>query len=70
MGKEFNLSKKINSHKESMCEGMIELKDVKEFIKLLKEKEVNDSIKYNYNEVIRLENLFKWIDKLCGEKLR
>ena len=65
--KDFNLSDKIQDwHYEHGCyEDLIQMKDVKEFIKRLKESLVDN---YSLNEIF--VNSFKRdIDKLAGDKL-
>jgi hypothetical protein len=70
MKKGFNLSKKVHSH-------YIYLKDVREFIRLLKEGIINEDIeaKKHNNEIskqsqICFRMILSYIDKLVGEKLR
>lgn len=68
MGKEFNLSEKITNvvNLNNVDISSIPVKDIKEFIKLLKDKleTINGgnwtAIKYN---------IYKKIDKLAGDKL-
>ncbi len=65
MEKEFNLSEKIVevSHYDNPWREHLFVKDVKEFIKLLKEK-FNDDGEYYYYKEIEEE-----IDKLAGDDL-
>jgi len=73
--KEFNLSEKIkedfNVDNQTMCE-WLEIEDVKEFIRLLKEKikhmSVDDSMDYYDN--CNYADFEEEINKLAGEKLR
>jgi len=68
MGKEFNLSEKIDygisvesSKRHPWGQYIIFVRDVKEFIRLLKEK--------TYYDDIVTEEFHKKIDKLAGDKL-
>ncbi len=65
LDKEFNLSEKIATHTFAGEDGImkyIETKDVREFIKLLKEH-------YKWEFPMTFENINKEIDKLAGIKL-
>lgn len=64
---EFNLSKKINNGELSMTGRYINVENVKEFIKLLKEELKED----NLDCILIKEHTIGWhINKLAGEDLK
>ena len=68
MEKEFDLSKKIETHFLKVKPGLISVEDIKEFIRLLK-KELEGEEIYDKYEIGNSEELIKFIDKLAGEQL-
>ena len=64
---EFNLSEKIINNNFNDSGDFLDIEDVKEFIKLLKEEIYNfPSINYHQPDE---DDIIKIIDKLSGEKL-
>ena len=62
---EFNLSEKEVGNPKALDEHVYKSKDVKEFIKLLKEEIENEEFTYTDD----LDRLFPIIDKLAGKEL-
>ena len=66
--KEFNLSEKIwlgNEYNISIHEDFVKVKDIKEFIKRLKE----ELMPFLINSNVQVKETYQIIDKLAGEKL-
>ena len=67
---DFDLSEKIDFYFQSNKDGIIHTKDVKTFIKKLKDNLSKMAKENYYLNDIQKDILFEEIDKLAGEKLR
>ena len=73
MSVEFNLSKKIINLKFADIDGILDIEDVKEFIRLLKEEinifETDNHLRIEGKSIRSLVKLKNDIDKLAGKEL-